>query len=98
MWLLEHNMIHPSVLEKARSIASEEFQFSKDIISELKKDKLCWENFMGFSESYKRIRLAYIDSARKRPEEYSKRLENFISKTRQGKLIKGHGGIDKYYG
>ena len=27
-----------------------------------------------------------------------KRLDNFIEKTRQNKLIKGYGGIDKYYG
>jgi len=34
-----------------------------------------------FSDAYKRIRIAYIEAARKRPEEFEKRLNNFISNT-----------------
>ena len=49
------------------------------------------------SESYRRIRIAYVDAARKRPDEFRKRLDNFIRKTRDGKLIAGFGGVDKYY-
>ena len=49
------------------------------------------------AESYKRIRIAYIDSARSRPEEFKKRLNNFIEKTRENKIIPGYGGIEKYY-
>jgi len=60
-------------------------------------DNTVWNNYMNFSEPYKRIRIAYIDSARKRPEEFTKRLTNFIQKTRDNKLISGFGGIDKYY-
>ena len=56
-----------------------------------------WENYKNFSESYQRIRIAYINSARKRPEEFEKRLKNFIEKTKENKLIKGFGGIEKYY-
>ena len=44
-----------------------------------------------------RIRIAYINSAGKRPEELKKRLNNIMDKTRKNKLIKGFGGIDKYY-
>ena len=35
--------------------------------------------------------------AEERPEEFKKRLENFIAKTHDGKIIKGFGGIEKYY-
>jgi len=38
-----------------------------------------------------------IDGARKRPDEFKKRLFSFIDKTRKNKLIKGYGGIEKYY-
>ena len=55
------------------------------------------ENYQEFSESYKRIRIAYIDAARKRPKEFEKRLKSFLSKTREKKMIVGFGGIDKYY-
>ncbi len=41
--------------------------------------------------------LSYIDAARKRPEEFRKRLDIFLAKTRANKLITGFGGIDKYY-
>ena len=50
-----------------------------------------------FTDSYKRIRVAYIEAARKRPEEFQKRLRNFVEKTRLNKRIMGYGGIDKYY-
>ncbi len=95
-WLLEHNMIHPSMLQKAKEIAAEKFVFPKDIIDILKKDKVVWKNYNSFSDRYKRIRIAYIDSVRVRPEEFEKRLKNFINKTRENKQI-GFGGIEKYY-
>ena len=56
-----------------------------------------WENYQQFTDSYKRIRIAYIEAARKRPEEFSKRLNSFIEKTRCNKMIMGYGGIEKYY-
>ena len=46
---------------------------------------------------YKRIRIAYIEAARKRPEEFRKRLDSFIEKTRRNRLIMGYGGIETYY-
>ena len=55
------------------------------------------EHFEAFSQPYKRIRVAYIDAARKRPEEFQKRLDSFLRKTREGKRIPGYGGVDKYY-
>ena len=61
------------------------------------EDKTVWKNYQPFSEAYKRIRIAYIEAARKRPEEFEKRLNNFISKTKDNKTIAGFGGIEKYY-
>ena len=63
----------------------------------LKEDKTIWENYLHFSDAYKRIRIAYIEAARKRPEEFEKRLNNFINKTKENKKITGFGGIEKYY-
>lgn len=96
-WLAENNLIHHSILKTVQEIISKEFVFPKDILDEIKKDKITWKNYIKFSEPYKRIRIAYIDGARKRPEEFTKRLTNFIQKTRDNKLISGFGGIDKYY-
>ena len=55
----------------------------KDISARLKEDKTVWNNYQLFSDAYKRIRIAYIEAARKRPEEFEKRLNNFINKTRK---------------
>ncbi|MCU4177070.1 YdeI/OmpD-associated family protein [Carboxylicivirga sp. N1Y90] len=96
-WLFENNLIHDSIRNDIQKIIQAEFKFPKDILKLLKMDKTVWENYQNFSEPYKRIRIAYIDSARKRPEEFEKRLQNFFHKTKENKLIKGFGGINKYY-
>jgi len=96
-WLLEKKMIHSSILKKAEEIASEKFVFPTDITRLLRKNKVVWKNYNKFSDSYKRIRIAYIESARNRPEDFEKRLSNFIEKTKNNKLIKGFGGTEKYY-
>ena len=97
IWLDAHGMIHPKIRESVLPIITAPFVFPEDIINELRKDKTVWENYQQFSDPYKRIRIAYIEAARKRPDEYMKRLNSFIEKTRRGKLITGYGGIDKYY-
>ncbi|BAX81686.1 YdeI/OmpD-associated family protein [Labilibaculum antarcticum] len=96
-WLFENNMIHDSIRNEVLEIIEQEFIFPEDVIKRLKSDKAIWGSYQKFSDSYKRIRIAYINSARKRPDEFEKRLKNFIDKTKENKLIKGFGGIDKYY-
>ncbi len=94
--LLEQGLLHPSIAETARSVLKEKFVFPADILAALRKDDAVWRNFTSFSESYKRIRLAYIDGARDRPDEFKRRLAGFIDKTRKNKIV-GYGGIEKYY-
>ena len=96
-WLSENGMIHPSVTESVEKIIQERFIFPENIIIRLKEDNTVWENYQNLSESYKRIRIAFIEAAKKRPSEYEKRLNNFIAKTRANKKINGFGGIEKYY-
>ena len=98
IWLDAHGMIHPSVRDDILPVIRAPFIFPTDIIEALKQDDAVWDNYQHFPDSYQRIRVAYIDAARKRPDEFLKRLNYFIEKTRQNKLIKGYGGIDKYYG
>ena len=97
IYLDSQGLIHPNLVSEIRKIIYVPFVFPKDIINRIKKDKEAWENYQSFSDSYKRIRVAYIDAARKRPEEFKKRLNNFIAKTKENKIITGYGGTDKYY-
>jgi len=65
---------------------AEHFTISSDILKSLKKNEQAWKNFQKFSDSYKRIRIAYIESRRsKSPDIFQKSLEYFIKKTAQNK-------------
>lgn len=97
IWLDERDMIHESIRQSVMPIIRAPYVFPEDILNEIRRDDLAWKNFKNFSEPYKRIRVAYVDAARKRPEEFRKRLDSLIKKTRDGKIITGYGGIDKYY-
>ena len=97
IWLDARGLIHPKVRETVLPLIETPYEFPPDIIDAIRQDECAWAHYETFSDSYKRIRIAYIDDARKRPEEFEKRLKNFLDKTRQGKMIRGYGGIEKYY-
>lgn len=98
IWLDKQNLLMPEIREAILNLIETPYVFPEDIITEIKKDSIAWNNYQNFPDGYKRIRIAYIDAARKRPDEFKKRLESFIRKTCENKMIKGFGGIDKYYG
>lgn len=97
IWLDQHEMIHPKIRDAVLPLLETPFVYPDDILDAIRQDEEVWKNYQCFTEPYKRIRIAYIEAARKRPEEFQKRLASFIDKTRKGKLIKGYGGIEKYY-
>jgi uncharacterized protein YdeI (YjbR/CyaY-like superfamily) len=72
------------------------FEIQPDILKAIKANKKAWKNFKGFSESYIRIRIAFVEAARKRPDMFEKRLRYFIEMTEKNKRF-GFGGIEKYY-
>lgn len=96
-WLDQQHLLHPAVRKIVTNIMSEEFVYPPDIIAALQADEETWHNFNRFSESYKRIRIAFIDHSRNRPDAFESRLNNLLKMTKQNKMIVEHGGIDKYY-
>lgn len=96
-WLDSQGLIHPKVRPSVEDLLASTFVFPEDILNAIQKDPVAWSNYQSFTEPYKRIRVAYINAARKRPAEFDKRLKYFIERTRENKLIIGYGGIDKYY-
>jgi hypothetical protein len=89
-------MVIPSVKVAIQDILNEDFVMPSDILGALKTNKMVWENFQKFSLQYQRIRVAYVEGARNRPEEFNKRLNNLIKLTEKNKQI-GFGGIEKHY-
>jgi uncharacterized protein YdeI (YjbR/CyaY-like superfamily) len=93
--LIEEGQVMPAVLSTIGDVVAERFQFPADIEAALRANEQAWENFQRYSGSYQRIRIAYVDVSRKRPEEYEKRLQNLIRMTEQDKQF--GFGIEEYY-
>lgn len=94
--LVTQKKVIKEVADTLDDILKAEFIFPPDIVKAIQADKEAWKNYQRFSEPYKRIRIAFIETARKRPEEFKKRLRHFIEMTAQNKTF-GFGGIEKHY-
>ena len=76
-------------------VLREEFVFPEDILDAIRANDRAWAHYEGFSAAYRRIRVAYIDAGRARPEVFESRLRSFIKATERGRQL-GYGGIEKY--
>jgi uncharacterized protein YdeI (YjbR/CyaY-like superfamily) len=95
-WLVRENRVIPSVSAAVAAVLAKKFIFPPDIMAKIKANNAAWKNYRKFPPAYKRIRIGYIEDARSRPEEFKKRLNNFVKKTEKNKMF-GFGGINKYY-
>ena len=93
--LIKQGMVMKDVLATLGDIAAEEFEIPPDILKALKANVQAWKNFQSYSASYQRIRIAFIDAARGRPEEFRKRLKHFLRMTEQNKQF--GFGIETYF-
>lgn len=64
----------------------EAFVIDPEIQARLKEDTQVWQHFLGFPDAYKRIRIDTIQSVKRDPELFNKRLAKFIENTRENKL------------
>jgi uncharacterized protein YdeI (YjbR/CyaY-like superfamily) len=94
--LAKQGRIAKDVLESLPDLSRETLAVPADIRTAIKAHKQAWKNFQRFSDSYIRIRIAYINAARNRPDEFKKRLAHFVRLTEDNRQF-GFGGIDKYY-
>ncbi len=66
--------------------AGEPLTLSPDILNALKSDPEAWKNFQKLPESYKRIRIAFIEGRRRHGEEmFKKSLDHFVRMTVKNK-------------
>jgi uncharacterized protein YdeI (YjbR/CyaY-like superfamily) len=94
--LIQQGKVIDAVLSSLPVLEEDQFLIPPDILEAIKVSSKAWENFQRFSPSYIRIRIAFINGARKRPQEFTKRLRFFIEMTEKNKQF-GFGGIEKYY-
>jgi uncharacterized protein YdeI (YjbR/CyaY-like superfamily) len=83
--LAEAGLISPSAMESLAPILDEPYQVPADIEAALQADETVWRNFQAFPESYKRIRVGWIDGSRNLPEVFRSRLDYFVRMTKQNK-------------
>jgi uncharacterized protein YdeI (YjbR/CyaY-like superfamily) len=94
--LIKQGKVVDEVLATLGNLAEEQFEMPPDILKAIKTNKEAWKNFQASSPPYVRIRVAFIDAARNRPQEFTKRLGYFIEMTEKNRQF-GFGGIEKYY-
>jgi uncharacterized protein YdeI (YjbR/CyaY-like superfamily) len=83
---IRHHMDHGAKNSKQLPVLKI-FTMPEDILNELKAHPVAWKNFQKFPESYKRIRIGWIDGSRNRPDFFSKRLQYFIKMTEKNKMF-----------
>lgn len=94
--LVKKGKVIPEVAANLKDVLEERFVIPPDILKELQAVPPAWKNFRRFSLAYRRIRIAFIEGARNRPQEFAKRLRYFIRMTANNRQF-GFGGIKKYY-
>ena len=94
--LVQEGKVMEDVLATLPDLTEDDFEVPPDILEAIQANQQAWTNYRTFSASYIRIRIAYIDAARARPDEFQKRLANFIKMKEQNKQF-GFGGIESYY-
>lgn len=93
--LLRKKKVIAEIRKVLGDLENEKYVFPMDIIEAIRKNKEAWKNYQKFSEAYKRIRLAFIDGSRARPDVFKQRLNYFIKMTEKNKQY-GLKGIEKY--
>lgn len=83
--LIAQGQVPKAVLAGLGDIDPDKYVFPDDIMKAMRARKRAYKNFQKYSAPYQRIRIAYIDSARHRPEEFKKRLENFLKLTEKNR-------------
>ncbi len=94
--LSKQGQLAPDVKKSTISVIKKIFTFPRDIMDAIREDETAWKNFAKFPAAYKRLRVAFVEGARKRPAMFRTRLKYLTKMSHAGKMF-GYGGIDKYY-
>lgn len=93
--LVARGQVRPEVEAAVADLLAAPFVVPPDIEAALRANETAWTNFQRYAEAYRNIRVAYVDAARQRPEEFEKRLARLLAKTEAGTQF-GYG-IEAYY-
>jgi len=83
--LVEAKRMTKDGLDAAGDVLDEPFVIPADILEALESDEQTWRNFEAFPNSYKRIRVGFVEGARGRPQVFRQRLAYFLKMTAANK-------------
>ena len=63
------------------------FVVAEDIVAALKAEPIAWSNFLSFPELYRKVRIGYIEEARKNQSEFERRLHKFVKQTAANQMF-----------
>lgn len=78
-------------------LSYESFKIDPIIEQRLKEDTDVYQNFVAFPDLYKRIRIDTIQSYKTQPELFNKRLDKFITNTKQNKMYGNWNDNERLY-
>ncbi len=76
--LVAAGLVADAVLPSVMEILEAPFVPPSDILEALQADPTGWAHFMRCSDAYQRVRIAWVDAARRRPAEFDKRLRYLL--------------------
>ena len=83
--MVERGRMTAAGLAAAGDILDEPFHEPPDIIAALKADEATWRNYQQFPDSYRRIRVGWIEAGRSNQDVFDQRLRYFLKMTAQNK-------------
>jgi uncharacterized protein YdeI (YjbR/CyaY-like superfamily) len=93
--LIAVGQVASDLLPRVEAVLRETFEAPADLLQVLREDPAGWAHFQECSPAYQRIRLAFVEAARARPEEFQKRLRHLVRMNAKNKQF-GHG-IETYF-
>ena len=89
--LVETGEMTPAGLAVAPDLNPASFIFEDWVLDAIQADEVAWTNYTSFPETYRRIRVDYIQHYRQtgRAEEAKKALQRFVKECRAGKMQSG---------
>jgi uncharacterized protein YdeI (YjbR/CyaY-like superfamily) len=93
--LVAAGQVAPDVLPGVEPLLREPFRAPDDIVAALRADPAAWANFRRYSEPYQRIRIAFVETARARPDDFRRRLDHLVRMNAAGRQF-GHD-LEAYY-
>ena len=89
--LVQLGEMTPAGLAAAPELAPERFVFEDWVLDAIRADEKAWNNYISFPETYRRIRVDYIQHYRQtgREQQAQKALQRFVQDCHVGKMQSG---------